>query len=83
MWCFSRQHTGQPSNTAAETVRSLAKGAGSANQIRVAGRADYAEAVELVRDGVPASSITSSAIGWGPDEANEGRQSLVRYDEQL
>ena len=55
---FFDSSTGQLSNAAADTVRSVARAAGSAKTVRVAGRADH-EAVksELVRDDVPASSI--------------------------
>jgi len=58
---FFEQNSAEVSPTAADTIRIAAKAAraSKAPMVRIVGRADYAEAVkaELVRQGVPGSSI--------------------------
>jgi hypothetical protein len=86
---FFDKGTGQLSSVADETIRKAADDADRpAGLIRVVGRADYAEAVknELVRDGVPASSIvvvaeTGSPLPTFADGVSEpaNRRVEIRY----
>jgi uncharacterized SAM-binding protein YcdF (DUF218 family) len=56
------------SSTADQTIRMAAEKAKAAGAIRLAGRADNAQAVkrELIRNGVPASAITVEPTSAGP-----------------